>query len=64
MYVCLCKGITENQIKDAVNNGASSLRAGRDQLGVMTNCGKCACFTRDVVNASINTNNSSFYAAV
>ncbi len=51
MYVCLCKGITDGQIRAAAANGAS-IRDIRDQLGVMTECGKCACLTRDIVRAT------------
>jgi bacterioferritin-associated ferredoxin len=56
MYVCLCKGITDGQIRSAVENGAT-IREIRDQLGVMTECGKCACITRDIVKASTQQNN-------
>jgi len=56
MYVCLCKGITDGQIRAAVENGAS-IRDIRDQLGVMTECGKCACLTRDIVKSSLQQNN-------
>ncbi|MGE3608734.1 MAG: (2Fe-2S)-binding protein [Bacteriovoracaceae bacterium] len=42
MYVCICKGITEKQIQDAVssrntNNPKEVLKA----LGVGTDCGTC-----------------------
>lgn len=52
MYVCLCKGITDGQIIAAMAEGASSVRDVRDQLGVMTECGKCACLTREIVNSN------------
>lgn len=51
MYVCLCKGITDTQIRSAAESGAS-IREIRDQLGVMTECGKCACLTKDIVRTS------------
>ncbi|MFT5083404.1 MAG: bacterioferritin-associated ferredoxin [Lentisphaeria bacterium] len=53
MYVCLCKGITDSQIRDAVNSGAESLRAVREELGVGTQCGKCNCDTRDLIKATL-----------
>lgn len=53
MYVCLCKGITDSQIIAAVAEGASSVREVRDQLGVMTECGKCACLTRDIIRSNL-----------
>jgi len=53
MYVCLCKGVTDSQIRSAAENGAS-IREIRDQFGVMTECGKCACLTRDIVRSCRN----------
>jgi len=53
MYVCLCKGITDSQIETAVENGATSFRAVRDQLGVSTCCGKCSRLARDVVRRAL-----------
>ena len=49
MYVCLCNGITENQIRDAVQEGASSLRELKLRLGVASCCGKCADCAQQVV---------------
>ncbi|MAD01284.1 hypothetical protein CNQ84_06995 [Pseudomonas abyssi] len=42
MYVCLCKSVTDNQIKDAIAGGACSMRDLRNDLEVGTQCGKCA----------------------
>jgi len=55
MYICLCKGITDSQIRQAVNGGAESVRAVREELGVSTQCGKCACSVRDIVKSSLET---------
>ena len=65
MYICLCKAVTDGQIRQAVHDGAGSLRAVRDELGIMTTCGKCACEARDLVKNTLeeNTNNSQFYSA-
>lgn len=49
MYVCLCKGITDTQIRRELDNGARSLKDIRKSLGAMTQCGKCACLTRELV---------------
>ncbi len=59
MYVCICKGITDTQIRDAVCSGASNLRSVRQQLGAMTQCGKCAAQTRDLVNKTLADSTSS-----
>lgn len=42
MYVCVCQGVTERQIHEAAQNGASRLRDLRQQLGVTQECGRCA----------------------
>ncbi|HEY9031722.1 MAG: bacterioferritin-associated ferredoxin [Kangiella sp.] len=49
MYVCLCKAITDKQIKDAAFNGASSMRCLNKELGVATQCGKCAVTAKQIL---------------
>lgn len=64
MYICICKGITDGQIRQAVNDGAASLSDLRKQLGVASQCGKCACLAKNVINeASAEGNSALFYAA-
>ena len=66
MYVCICKGITDTQIRAAVQDGASSVRDVRNTLGVASQCGKCGILTRDIVRESLNdlaeSNEQLFYA--
>ncbi len=59
MYVCLCKGITEIQIRAAVADGAKSMRAVCNTLGVASQCGQCGILTREIVRQSLlaNTDN-------
>lgn len=52
MYVCLCKGITDSDIKQAVEDGAASFKEVRENLGVATNCGSCACAAKKLVKSS------------
>jgi bacterioferritin-associated ferredoxin len=42
MYVCVCQAVTERQVREAVENGVTSLRGLREQLGVASECGRCA----------------------
>lgn len=56
MYVCLCKGITDHQIKQAVVDGASNLRDVRKRLGVMTQCGKCGHDTKQIIEDVLFSN--------
>jgi bacterioferritin-associated ferredoxin len=65
MYVCICKGITDTQIRAAVEDGASSLRDVRNTLGVASQCGKCGILTRQIVRETLldeGTNEQLFYA--
>lgn len=65
MYVCLCKGITDRDIAQSVRDGAGSFRAVRDQLGVSTQCGKCARLARTIVEENLPAAalRASFYDA-
>jgi bacterioferritin-associated ferredoxin len=65
MYVCICKGITDTQIRAAVEDGASSIREIRSSLGVATQCGKCGILAREIVQQAIDgagENEQLFYA--
>lgn len=42
MYVCVCQAVTERQIHQAAQEGAKTLKDLRHQLGVTTECGRCA----------------------
>ncbi|MFV0276578.1 MAG: bacterioferritin-associated ferredoxin [Parahaliea sp.] len=55
MYVCICKGITDTQIRAAVQDGASSIREVRNSLGVASQCGKCGILAREIVRESLDT---------
>ena len=50
MYVCLCRGITDQDIKDAVENGAESYREIRDLLDLGTCCGRCVPESRAIIS--------------
>ncbi|QDQ28034.1 bacterioferritin [Chitinimonas arctica] len=43
MYICICKAVTDKQIRHAVvHAGCGSMRELRMELGVASCCGKCA----------------------
>lgn len=67
MYVCICKGITDHQIRAAVNEGAENMRAVRQSLGVASQCGKCGSLARDIVREALDELRAAdpglFYAA-
>lgn len=49
MYVCICKGVTENQIRDAVRAGACTRKELARCLKVGTACGKCNPQVRELL---------------
>ena len=54
MYVCLCQGVTDGQIRDAIYEGCCSYREVREATGVATQCGKCACVAKQVVRETLS----------
>lgn len=53
MYVCLCKGITDTQIIEAVAGGATNLRRVRKALGVASQCGKCHLMAQEIIDQAL-----------
>lgn len=51
MYVCVCNGITERQVRHAIEQGASSLSDLTEQLGVAAGCGSCVGFTEELLRS-------------
>lgn len=41
MYVCLCRSVTDHDIRRAVADGARTMRDLRQEFGVCTGCGRC-----------------------
>lgn len=48
MYVCICNAVTDTEIRQCAELGATSL-ADLDGLGVASNCGKCACMAAEIL---------------
>lgn len=53
MYVCLCQGITEREIRNEVRAGACCMRDLQKRLGVAQCCGRCGPCARDVLADSL-----------
>jgi len=49
MYICLCHGITDRQIRRVVDEGASSLGEVQLQLPVGGCCGRCEPAARELI---------------
>lgn len=54
MYICVCQGITDTQIKNAVSQkGVTNMRQLSDVLGVAKQCGKCSQVAQSIMDQAI-----------
>lgn len=54
MYVCICKGVTENKLREAIHQGADRMRDLKSTLGVTGQCGRCACHAKQVLDETLS----------
>ncbi len=53
MYICLCRAVTDHQIRASVENGADSFRDVRDELDIGTCCGRCVPDARELIDDTL-----------
>lgn len=54
MFVCMCYGITDKQIENAVrDNSVGNIRDLKSQLGVGSQCGACIDMAVSIINQTI-----------
>lgn len=53
MFVCLCKSVTDHQIKASVDEGVTSFSAMQQRLEVSTVCGSCSCEVKKIIQAKL-----------
>jgi len=54
MYVCMCYGVTDTQIRQAVGTeGVGNLRELRAHLDVGSQCGKCIQMAQQIIDSTI-----------
>jgi len=58
MYVCICRGITDTQIKQEVSKGTCKMRDLCQRLGVAGQCGKCGILAKQILQQSLSELNS------
>ncbi len=67
MYICLCEGVTDHQIRAAVASGVGSYAALRRELGLARQCGRCAIDARrefrDALSDRAAVDEALFYPA-
>jgi bacterioferritin-associated ferredoxin len=52
MYVCICHGVTDHDIRRAAADGVGSLTELTMRTGVASNCGSCADLAREILAES------------
>jgi len=54
MFVCLCHGITDTQIKEAVRtHDVGNMRMLKSMLGVGSQCGSCIETAQNIIDTTI-----------
>jgi len=53
MYICICHGVTDSKIEQAIEAGSASMRDLSKELGVGTQCGKCTNCTKKILNQKL-----------
>lgn len=51
LYVCICAGISELSIREAVRSGAETLESIRETLGACSGCGRCEQMLRELLES-------------
>ena len=52
MYVCICKAVTDSQIKEAIDKGLSTRRELFQCYGLGGECGKCNKQIKEILDCS------------
>ncbi len=55
MYICICKTVTDRQIREAVAGGARTMKALRRELGVSSGCGQCTAAAKECLKAALES---------
>ncbi len=49
MFVCLCKSVTDHEIRNAVDEGVRSFAEMQERLEVSSVCGACTCEVKQIM---------------
>jgi len=53
VYICICKAVTDGQIREAIKGGACTRKDLIQCLQVGRDCGKCNADVRDLLNQHV-----------
>lgn len=57
MYVCLCAGISDTTIKQAIHAGCHTLKAIKEVTGAMSQCCGCCGCCKEILQAVLEEKN-------
>ncbi|MFM2481922.1 (2Fe-2S)-binding protein [Celerinatantimonas sp. YJH-8] len=63
MFVCICQGITDEQIRKAVREGNISVKEIKQQLQIATQCGRCIKATQAIINQELEASANYYQVA-
>jgi bacterioferritin-associated ferredoxin len=49
MYVCICRQITDSQIRERCQDGVTTFSELRAELGLASDCGRCGRYARELI---------------
>jgi len=49
MYICICNGVTQRDIRRCVEQGMGTMSDLQRELGVGAGCGQCACAAKEAL---------------
>ncbi len=53
MYICICHGITDTTIENAIDNGAETMKMLANELNIGSQCGNCCNCAKKVLNKKL-----------
>lgn len=59
MYICICNQVTDKEILDAANQGATTLESLCQQLNVGTCCGRCTDCAHELLESHSHQQNGA-----
>ena len=54
MIVCVCNNVSDRKIRQAVDNGLTSMSALRKELDIATCCGKCHTCAKEILRECLD----------
>ena len=55
MFVCVCRGVSDREIRQCADLGATTLEDLRESVGVASCCGRCASMAEQILAESAST---------